>query len=115
MLLFHEGPNMKIRADLPPAVHGLRYVTNSHFLELEDDKGNKTRMLPRSFCKYVCDKCQAVFFMTSNFGQVRCPCCGDPAAIKSAWGSFQIGFMPEDESEFQGMTTDVDCDGKDKG
>jgi DNA-directed RNA polymerase subunit RPC12/RpoP len=107
MLLFHEElTNMKIRAELPPAVHGLRYVTNSHFLELEDDKGHTTRMLPRSFCKYVCSKCQVVFFMTSNFGAVRCPCCGDASTVKSAWGSFQIGFMPEEESEFQGMICD---------
>ena len=116
MVLFHEElKHMKISVNLPN-VNSFKYVENHHYLELEDKNGNSTKMLPRHFCKYVCEKCKIEFFMCSNYGKIRCPCCGD-FTVASAWGSLQIGFMPEQESEFDGLTTDVTsppCNDKNK-
>jgi DNA-directed RNA polymerase subunit RPC12/RpoP len=91
---------MKIRANLPDDIHGFRYVTNSHFVEVEDENGNTAHLLPTGIVKYKCEGCDTEFFMGSNHGVVKCPVCGLQKA-KPCWGKVQLSFVPEKESDFK--------------
>lgn len=89
---------MKIRTNLPPEVHGFRYVVNSHFIELEDDKGNTIRLKAKSMLKGTCQLCGGSVLVESRIGSMRCPHCG--GEVEWVWGKAQLSFVPEAESDF---------------
>lgn len=107
-----EGPwlgsdqKMKIRFDLPKDIHGVRYVVNSHFMEIEDKDGHVARLLPTGLVKYRCEDCGEEFMMTSNHGDLTCPICGARGQAKPCWGRVQLSFVPENESDFDANRRD---------
>jgi hypothetical protein len=103
-----ESNEMQFTYKMPDDVRGVRYVANHHYVELEDKQGRKSKMPATAVLKCVCigEHCGAVFFVSSNMGSLNCPHCGGPTT--KIWGKMQIGFIPEDESDFQtGMTSDL--------
>jgi len=90
---------MKVRAELPADIKSLR-VSNPHYVDLEDVDGNVAHLVPQGVVKYICDDCKAVFLMTSNHGAITCPLCGQKGKAKPVWGSLQVSFVPEKESDF---------------
>jgi len=112
MLLFHEElGEMDAIFNLPKEVNSVEYAKNHHYIKLKDDKGESTELLPRHMIKYICNDCNVEFILFSNYGNVRCPVCGQQTT-KSKWGCLQIGFIPEDESKFSGITKDNIIDKK---
>ena len=106
MLLVHEELNkMDMIACLPKTVNSIEYAKNHHYIKLKDDKGESTELIPRHIIKYICQKCNVEFILFSNYGKVKCPVCGD-VTTESSWGCLQIGFIPENESKFSGITKD---------
>lgn len=103
-----ESEMVKFTYNMPDDVKSVRYEPNTHFVELEDKKGRKTKMPATSILKCVClgAHCREVFYVQSNMGGLLCPICGSETA--KIWGKMQVSFIPEDESEFQtGMTGDL--------
>ena len=96
---------MKISTNLPPHVHGVTYVKNTHFIELEDDEGNRTHINATSIVKYECKDCKFIFFALSNHGTISCPLCGVKECAIPVWYEPQLSFVPEKPSKFKG----IDC------
>ena len=104
-----ESEMVKFTYNMPDEVKWVRYEPNTHFVELEDKQGNRTKMPATAILKCVClaAHCREIFFVSSNMGALRCPICGGETA--KIWGKMQVSFIPEDESDFQtGMTEDID-------
>jgi len=97
-----ESNTMKIRTNLPSRVHGITYVKNTHYIDLEDDSGHHARIDATGIVKYKCDKCKFVFWTTSNHGTMACPMCHDQDCVKPAWYKPQLSFIPEKPSDFKG-------------
>ena len=91
---------MKLTTNFPPEVHAITYVKNSHFLELEDDDGNRTKLDASGVVRYVCEKCGFIFLAFENHGNLSCPDCGELGASKPTWMVPQISFVPEKETPF---------------
>lgn len=87
--------------DLPLAVHGVEYMRNSHFIELTDAQGRRTRVVASGVLLFVCEDCDTQFFLMSNLGPMHCPRCKSPRT-KSQWVVPQTAFVPERESDFRG-------------
>lgn len=93
---------MKLQTNLPPRVHALAYVKNSHFLEIEDDDGNRTKVSATGIVKYECTGCKFKFFVLTNHGEISCPLCRQNGAAKPQWMTPQLSFVPEKQSDFKG-------------
>jgi hypothetical protein len=94
-------PTIMFTAALPPGIKAVRYVKNHHFIELEDDKGNKTKLNASALLVGSCTSCKETCFAASNQGSMTCTHCG--GAVKWAWSRPQLSFIPEHESEFMGV------------
>lgn len=94
-------PTITFRAALPPGIKGVRYVKNHHFIELEDDKGNKTKLNASALLVGSCTDCKETCFAATNSGNMTCTHCGGP--VKWAWSRPQLSFIPEHESQFMGI------------
>jgi DNA-directed RNA polymerase subunit RPC12/RpoP len=94
--------NMRLTTDLPCEVHSLTYVKNSHFIKLEDDDGNSTKLDASSVVKYTCEKCGFLFLTFENHGDITCPSCAEQGAAKPVWYVPQLSFVPEQASNFTG-------------
>lgn len=79
-------------------VKGVRYVTNHHYVELEDHKQNKAHLPATGVMRHECGGCGFTWWSSSN----RCSFCPSCASteIQKAWGDMQLAFVPEKESEF---------------
>ena len=89
---------MRFEVNLHEDVRGCEYVKNHHYIKLTDKNGNKLILNPISMVKYTCVACNHIFFAEFNSGGASCPfCIGETEA---QWGSMQLCFVPEDESEF---------------
>jgi hypothetical protein len=93
---------MKVSAFLPSQIRGFRYVTNHHYVELEDKEGNVVKLPAKTLLKVACDRspCGFSFFVESETTfnlPVQCHCGGK---LVHAWGSGQLAFVPEGESRF---------------
>lgn len=93
---------MKIKTKLPKQVHALSYVKNSHFIELEDDDGNKTKVNATGVVRYDCIACKYTFLAFENNGEISCPVCRAIGAAKPKWYVPQLSFVPEKPSTFKG-------------
>ena len=90
---------MKITTNLPKSVHSFKYVKNSHYIELEDDSGKKTKLLASSLIRGECQDCFYEFYSPSNQGKLSCPSCN--GTVEWVWGKVQLCFVPEKESDFK--------------
>lgn len=93
---------MKIQTKLPKQVHAMCYVKNSHFIELEDDDGNKTKVNATGVVRYDCTACKYTFLAFENNGEISCPLCQAKGAAKPKWYVPQLSFVPEKKSDFKG-------------
>lgn len=89
---------MRISTNLPAAIHSLMYVKNSHWIELEDHDGRRTRLFDNALMRYTCRACAFLCLCPSNAGPLRCPLCGQ--TLDQEWQRVQVCFVPEDESDF---------------
>ena len=92
----------KIRTHLPEDIHGVRYVKNTHFLEIEDDKERVWRGGATGVVKYVCKVCKGFLYSPSNYGRIPCnlPGCGQ-SMMDPQWHKPQLSFVPEEVSDFR--------------
>lgn len=104
---------MKFRTSLPREVHAVTYVKNSHYIELEDDDGNRTKLDASGVVKYECSGCKFMFLAFENHGDIKCPLCGVNGAAKPQWYVPQLSFVPEKPSTFTGGFN-LDKDDSDK-
>jgi len=95
---------VKITTNLPDDVHGIVYVKNTHFIELEDDKGNRTKLNASGLLIGQCQECKERVVALTNQGKMTCTHCG--SAVKWAWTRPQLAFVPEHESKFLGWDAD---------
>lgn len=84
-------------------------MQNHHYIELEDAKGRKIKLLARTLMKLACSSevCNTQIYVDWEPGTgettlglpSECLACGAPMERK--WGKGQLTFVPEGESEFQ--------------
>ena len=90
---------MKIRTNLPECIKKFNYAKNSHYIELENFKGQKTRLEADALIKGVCEECEQEFFVKSNMGLMICPhCCSKN--VKWKWLEPQLSFVPTKKESF---------------
>jgi len=92
-----EG-RMKFSYALPHNVKGVRYVTNHHFVELEDHKSRKLHLSASGLMRHSCQACHHHWWTESNMCSF-CPSCGS-RDVEKTWGRIQLAFVPEQETEF---------------
>lgn len=90
---------MHVEFKLSDNVRSAQYVVNHHYIKLTDWDGNELILNPTSMVKYECEDCDHFFFACWNSGKALCPFCG--GKCKTKWGSMQLCFVPEDESNFE--------------
>jgi len=88
-----------IKTILPEQINGIMYILNHHYIELTDKAGNTTKLLAKGLLRGECTDCQQAFYVESKIGDLICPHCGKNN-VKWAWGTVQVGFVPEQESAF---------------
>lgn len=89
---------MKIATHLPDEIHSFTYVKNSHWIELEDDNGHKSKLLDNALMRYSCPGCQFMCLTPSNSGPIDCPVCR--SSMRQEWNRVQTCFVPEAETFF---------------
>lgn len=89
-----------VKTFMPPSVRAVKWVRNHHFIELEDEHGNATKLLAGGVLLGECAACQAACIALQNNGKMRCTHCG--GAVKWQWAKPQLAFIPEHESQFFG-------------
>jgi hypothetical protein len=91
---------MKVTYNYPRGANTkFSYGPNHHYVDLEDEHGNKSHLPATDLMRCQCTSCKMVFWVHSNLGEMRCPHCMGVA--KKVWGQLQIAFVPEAESEFK--------------
>jgi hypothetical protein len=98
------------KAHLPPTVRAFTWVRNHHFIELEDEHGNKSKMLAGGILAGECIECKAAVLALQHSGAMRCTHCS--GAVKWQWSKPQLAFIPEHESEFFGVDAHLNAKGK---
>ena len=88
-----------IKTNLPDTIKGIKYILNTHFIELTDCGGNTTKLLAKGLLRGECVDCEQVFYVESKIGDLVCPHC-KCNNVRWAWGTTQISFVPEQESKF---------------
>lgn len=96
-----NGHVTKITARLPPNIKKFSWTRNHHFLELEDEKGNRTKLNASGVLIGSCLSCKERCLALTNQGNMSCTHCG--GAVKWAWTKLQLAFIPEHESKFMGI------------
>jgi hypothetical protein len=96
----HRGLNpMIVRTSLPSSIRSFKYVKNHHYIELEDEHGNKIRLIAMSLLKGTCTHCNNDVYVKTRIGAMTCPHCL-VASVNWVWGDAQLSFVPEKESAF---------------
>jgi hypothetical protein len=90
-----------IRTTLPDGVKGFRYMGNTHYIEIVDKLGHTAKVNATGLVRYDCTKCDGMFFMVSNHGDLQCPTCGQIGSAKPTWVVPQLSFVPEEVSELE--------------
>jgi hypothetical protein len=93
----------KIRTNLPERIHGVRYVKNSHYLELEDEQERAWRGGATGIVKYTCQHpdCKSTYYQPSNNGKQKCPVLGCDGMALPIWHKAQLSFVPEEPSQYR--------------
>lgn len=95
---------MNISANLPNSVHGMRFVKNHHFVELQDVDGNKIVLDATTILLGDCTACAQRVAAFTNMGAMACTHCGE--AVKWRYVKPQLAFVAENESQFLGWDTE---------
>ncbi len=90
-----------VTANIPTSVRRFSWVRNHHYVELEDEQGNKAKLHAGGMLRGVCTKCNELNYAASNQGAMICTHCLGP--VKWQWTKPQIAFMPEHEATFFGF------------
>lgn len=90
-----------LTAKLPANVRRFTWVRNHHYVEVEDEQGNKAKLHAGGLVRGECTKCKAVVFATRNEGAMVCPHCLSP--VMWAWSKPQLAFLPEHEAQLMGF------------
>lgn len=99
---------MKIATNLPNSIHGITYVKNSHWIELEDTNGTRHRMHDNSLVRYECGSSCGFFMLApSHVGNFTCPAC-KAGPMRHQWQRMQVCFVPERETDFYMPQADED-------
>jgi len=93
---------MKLTTNFPEQVRAVTYVKNHHYLELEDNDGNRVKLDASGVVKYECKKCGFIFLAFENHGDLACPDCGEIGMAKPTWLVPQLSFVPERPCKFVG-------------
>ena len=88
-----------IKTHLPESVKAFHYVSNSHDIELTDENKNIIKLIATGLIRGKCESCNQVIYVESVIGEMICPHCMS-SSIKWTWEQLQIGFVPEEKSEF---------------
>ena len=95
-----ETVAMKVTYNYPRGARTkFAYGPNHHYVDLEDEDGNKSHLPAQDLMRCECTSCTMVFWVHSNLGEMSCPHCQGTA--KKTWGKLQVAFVPEDESKFK--------------
>lgn len=95
---------------LPSSVKEFTWRRNHHWIELEDEDGNRVRLEAISLIKGQCTACKLTVYAMSRYGRMVCPHCASRVAW--VWGRGQLAFVPEGETEFDGGVLVRDDAGK---
>ena len=92
---------MRITTNLPPEIHSIKYVKNSHWIELEDNDGRVHRVHDNGMVRYECKNKDCGFAMMTwqNRGSLLCPAC-QTARLEPVWQRLQVCFVPQKETDF---------------
>jgi len=93
-----RGKEITLEIALPAKVLAVHYVKNSHFIKLTDDKRREIKLWAKQILRGECPKCKFVFYTETPLQGGTCPRC--QAAMQWAWGTEQLSFIPEEESDF---------------
>jgi hypothetical protein len=91
--------DVRIRAQLPRGWRVVNYVTNHHYIELEDDQGNVHRLLATALIRGVCASCGLSVYVETRMGAMACPHCVT-GTVTWLWGDAKLAFTPELNSRF---------------
>lgn len=94
------------QADLPEHIVGVEYAENNHHIKLINKFGDELKLDADHMVKYTCDACGDQLFARSNHGSLKCPYCG--GNMEPVWGSAQLCFIPEEESDFRSCSGPTD-------
>ncbi len=92
-----------VTAKVPTSVRSFKWVRNHHYVEVEDEDGNKTKLHAGGMLRGVCTKCAEINYAATNQGAMVCTHCLAP--VKWQWTKPQIAFIPEHEAQFFGFDT----------
>jgi|SRR6185369_15689979 len=95
---------MKLSADLPhETIRSLVYVKNHHYIELEDHKGNRTKLNATALNVGVCQLCHAMV-ATDRGVDPDTPCMHCKGKMTWKWSRPQLAFVAEKETDFVAWT-----------
>lgn len=94
--------NVKIETHLPEKIHGVTYVTNTHFLKLHDDAEHELKLNAVGVLRGDCDDCKAELLALERSGDMVCTHCRS-SSVKWRWLKLQLAFLPEHESQYMGF------------
>lgn len=87
-----------IRARLPAGWKLRNYVSNHHYVELEDPDGKIIKMPACALIKGVCAECSQSFYVESHLGDMTCPHCH--GGVNWVWGHARLAFIAEQDAHF---------------
>ncbi len=90
----------RVTASLPECVRSFAWIRNHHYVVLEDQEGNTTKLDATALLLGTCVECEEKVVALTNSGAMMCTHCG--GCVKWAWSKPQLAFIPEHESKFMG-------------
>ncbi len=93
-----------VKAALPATVRRFSWTRNHHFLEIEDERGNKAKLHAGGLLRGECEgESRHVVFAVTRDGAMVCGHCLSP--VKWQWVRPQLAFLPEHEAMLMGFDT----------